>query len=113
MPLFIASIDHSHHLHEFVFHQAILFFILPVSIIALFTGYRSHQQIVPIIIASIGLFTLVFVALFAEHLIEKGIMPHEGETIFTVIGGILHAAGHVLNLMATRRSHNHELSEIN
>lgn len=105
MPLFIASIDHDHHLHDFVFHQAILLFILPVSIIALFTGYRSHRQVLPIVIASIGLLLLVTVALFAEKMIHDGIMHHDGETYLTVIGGVTHAIGHVLNVLATRKLH--------
>lgn len=113
MPLFMASIDHDHHLHDFVFHQAILLFILPVSIIALITGFRSHQQALPIIIASIGLTILVTVALFAEKMIDGGIMPHDGETILTVIGGITHAVGHILNVLATRKLHKHHLPEVN
>lgn len=111
MPLFVASIDHDHHLHDFVFHQAILLFILPVSIIALYTGFRSHQQIMPIAIASIGLLFLVSVALFAEKMIESGIMQHEGETILTVIGGVTHAVGHILNVLATRRLHKQQSPE--
>jgi hypothetical protein len=107
MPIFVASIDHDDHLHDFVFHQAILLFILPVSIIALYTGFRSHQQLTPIAIASIGLLFLVSVALFAERMIESGIMQHEGETILTVIGGVTHALGHILNVLATRRFHKH------
>lgn len=113
MPLFMASIDHGHHLHDFVFHQAILLFILPVSIIALYTGFRSHRQAPPIAIASIGLLLLVTVALFAEKMIARGIMQHEGETILTVIGGITHAVGHILNVLATRKLNKQHSAEIN
>lgn len=113
MPLFVASIDHDHHLHDFVFHQAILLFILPVSIIALYTGFRSHQQVLPIAIASIGLAFLVTVALFAEKMIESGVMQHEGETILTVFGGVTHAIGHILNVLATRKLNKQHSPEIN
>lgn len=112
MPLFVASIDHDHHLHDFVFHQAILLFILPVSIIALYTGFRTHQQVLPITIASIGLLFLVTVALFAEKMIESGMMQHEGETVLTVIGGATHAVGHILNVLATRKLHKQHSAEI-
>ena len=100
-----SHFEHGHEIHEFIFHQALILFILPVSIIALVGGFRSHRQLTPIITAGIGLVILSTVALFAEDLIHAGFMPHEGETILTVIGGIIHAIGHVMNLLATRKLH--------
>ena len=103
IPFLSVTIHHGHELHEFWFHQFILLFILPVSAIALAMGYRFHRQILPLIVAGVGLSILVGVAVFAEYLISHHVMPHSGETIVTVSGGIIHAVGHVLNVLATRK----------
>ncbi len=91
--------------HEFWFHQFILIFVIPVSIIALAIGYRCHKKHLPIILGGIGLIILIIVAVFAEQLISQQILSHSGETVLTVIGGIIHASGHITNVLATRASH--------
>lgn len=103
VPLFSAAVHHGEDVHHFWFHQAIILFILPVSLIALFAGYRSHKELVPIIIAGIGLSILTFTALFAEHLLHDNLIDHTGETLLTITGGIIHAVGHILNIIATRK----------
>jgi len=104
-PLLMATIDHGNTVHEFWFHQFILIFIIPVSIIALFTGFRCHRKSLPLLLGGIGLAILVSVALLAEQLISHQIISHTGETALTVIGGVIHAAGHVSNALATKASH--------
>ena len=69
IPLLTATVHHGNEVHEFWFHQFILLFILPVSLIALFTGFRSHGKLLPLVIAGIGLAILTFIALFAEQLL--------------------------------------------
>ena len=103
IPLFAVTIHHGHQLHEFWFHQFILFFILPVSIIALVMGFRIHRKITPMIVGLLGLAILTGTALFIEQLLYAHIIPHEGETVLTITGGIIHATGHILNLLATRK----------
>jgi hypothetical protein len=105
MPLLTATIHHGNEVHEFWFHQFILLFILPFSIIALATGFRSHRRVLPLVIASIGMAILAFIAIFAEQLLIDNVIPHEGETLLTITGGLIHAAGHILNLQATRKKH--------
>ena len=107
IPLLTATVHHGNEVHEFWFHQFILLFILPVSLIALFTGFRSHGKLLPLVIAGIGLAILTFIALFAEQLLIDNVIPHEGETLLTITGGLIHAAGHILNLHATRKKHTH------
>ena len=102
IPLLSATVVHGYALHEFWFHQFILLFILPISLVALMVGYRCHKQPIPIVVAIVGLLVLVLNALFAEVLISNQILPLSGETIITIIGGIIHATGHVLNVMATK-----------
>ena len=103
IPFLSITIHHGNELHEFWFHQFILFFILPVSIVALISGYRCHHQIAPVMVASVGLFILTGFALFAGYLISHHLIPHEAEMIVTVTGGIVHAFGHLLNVTATRK----------
>lgn len=102
IPLLAEAIHHGNYIHEFWFHQFILLFILPVSIFALFTGYRCHRQFTPILIGTIGLLILVSTAMLAETLISNNILPYRGETILTIVGGVIHAAGHIFNIMATK-----------
>ena len=104
-PLLMSTIDHGNDVHEFWFHQFILIFIIPVSIFAFIAGYRCHRKNLPILIGGLGLCILVTVALFAEPLINQNMLSHTGETVLTIIGGIIHAAGHISNVMATRSSH--------
>ena len=102
IPLLTTSIPHDNALHEFLFHQFILIFILPISIFALAAGYRCHKKITPIFIGTIGLIILSVVALFAENLISQQVISGSGETILTIFGGIIHAAGHISNVLATK-----------
>ena len=102
IPLLATSISHDNALHEFWFHQFILIFILPVSIFALTAGYRCHKKITPIFVGAIGLVILAVMALFAENLISQQIISGLGETILIIFGGIIHAAGHILNVLATK-----------
>ena len=106
----MTTVEHGHDSHEFWFHQFILFFIIPVSLIALVTGYRCHRKYLPIVIGGLGLCILVTVALFAEPLIHNHLLSHTGETVLTIIGGIIHAAGHISNVFATRASHHSRCS---
>jgi len=101
IPLFATTLHHGHSMHEFWFHHFILIFILPFSLFAMIVGYKRHKQLLPIVIASIGLTVLVLSALFAGALITNQIIPHDGETYLTVFGGIIHAVGHFMNLTAT------------
>ena len=101
IPLFAATLHHGYALHQFWFHYFILIFILPFSILAIILGYRRHRQILPAIIAAAGLSILVFTSIFAGTLISNHIIPYEGETWLTISGGIVHAIGHIMNLVAT------------
>lgn len=104
---FLTSIRHGHDIHQFWFHQFILFIILPVSIIALYSGFRTHRKWLPIVIAVIGLIILIMSAIFAGHMLSHHIIPHEAETTVTIVGGIFHAVGHVLNIIETHKLNNH------
>jgi len=111
-PLLITTVEHGHDSHEFWFHQFILYFIIPISLFALITGYRCHRKILPMLIGGLGLCILVIVALFAEPLIHYHLISHTEETVLTIIGGIIHATGHISNVLATRGSHHARCSTV-
>ena len=101
IPIFATTMHHGHAMHDFWFHQFILIFILPFSLLAIITGYKRHKQRMPIIVTSIGLAVLVLTTLFAGMLITNHIIPHQGEIYLTVTGGIIHAIGLFMNITAT------------
>lgn len=103
IPLISTTLRHGNTLHEFWFHQFILIFIFPVSILAVISGFRCHRNIMPTIISLLGLTILVFTAVCAETLISNHTIPHATEAWLTIIGGIIHATGHMFNLIATRK----------
>ena len=105
LPLFSTVVAHGHGAHEFWFHQFILFFILPISVIALWIGFRCHRKIYPVVISGIGLSILLFSAIYADVWIIRYALPRELEIIVTLVGGALHAVGHIMNLMASRGHH--------
>lgn len=110
IPFLAVTMQHGYQLHEFLFHQLILLFILPVSLIALATGYSRHRKWAPVAVAGLGLAILTLTALFIETLIHQHAVPHESEATLTMTGGIIHAIGHILNIQATRKSHHQCLS---
>ncbi len=102
IPLLSIAIQHGHSTHEFWFHQFILLFIVPISLIALIFGFRTHKSWTPVIVAGIGLTILTLTALFIEDFLTVYHLPDRVETLFTVTGGIIHATGHILNVIASR-----------
>ena len=58
-------------------------------------------------ISAIGLTVLTLSAVFAGHMLSVHIIPHEAETLVSIAGGILHAIGHVYNMLETQKLHNH------
>ncbi len=105
IPVLNMAVGHGNHVHDFWFHQFILLFIFPISVIALVTGFRCHRQFRPLVIASIGLMLLLAMALLAEPLMHNQIIKPSDETTITILGGIIHAVGHIANILATRKSH--------
>ena len=101
LPLFFGLGQHGHGVHDFLFHQVMLILILPISLPALWFGYRKHRRLLPILVSALGLLLLLIVSIFVDDLIHSGVLAVEYETSLTLAGGIIHAVGHWLNLNAT------------
>lgn len=76
-------------------HAVVLALAIPASAVALTFGFRAHHAGMPTAIALIGLALLCFGVFGAES--------ERAETIATVIGGLLLAFAHALNLRALPR----------
>lgn len=77
--------------HE-VFHQVLLFFVVPVGLIALSAGYRHHRNNATL---ACGLFGLILLTL-------AGTVAHDnageiGETILTIIASLFIVYAHIQN----------------
>ena len=77
--------------NEFI-HKFILFVAVPVSVYALYAGYKNHREISFIPIGAIGLISLILAVSLGEMLLGE-----IGEKSMTLIGSILVAYAHLKN----------------
>jgi hypothetical protein len=82
---------------ESLFHQGLLWFIVPVSVIALGIGCRQHKDRPTIMLGAAGLSILVFTAFLGHELF--GIT---GERVVTSLGGLVLASAHIRNYRICR-----------
>lgn len=80
------------------FHQLLLFAVLPISLFALWRGYRQHQQGMVLSVVLLGL-----VLLAASALLGHDMLGEWGEKLLTVMGAVTVALGHWWNYRV--RSH--------
>lgn len=80
-----------------LFHQSMLFFVVPVSSVALLIGCRIHRDLFTLLLGISGLVTL-FLAATALHAILGGL----GERILTVLGSLVLAVAHLRNFRLCR-----------
>lgn len=89
-----------------IFHQLLVFLVLPTSIIGLMLGCKRHKAWAVLAWGLCGVSVLAFAALFGHD-----VAGEIGEKIFTVLGSILVVVGHVLNFRLCRSVDcDHELS---
>ncbi len=82
-------------LEDVLFHKAILWLVLPTSVVALFIGCLKHRDILIISTGILGMLLLVIIAFFAHDLFS----PMQ-EKVATSIAGLILATSHVLNYRA-------------
>ena len=80
------------------FHRLLLFVIVPVSVVALAMGFRRHRDATVVVTGVAGILVLTVVAVAGHDLLGL-----TGERWATTGGGVLLAAGHLLNMARTRR----------
>ena len=85
------------------FHEWLLLAVLPISLVALSFGYRRHGDLNVLRLGGAGLALLAF-ATYGYRLIG---LSEDWERLISIVGGLIHAAGHVLNFRRTRALHDH------
>lgn len=78
-----------------IIHEVGLTFAMILGAVALGRGIREHGLILPSLVGAIGLAIMAFALTLREGAMEP---------VYTVIGVVILALGHRLNVMATRQS---------
>jgi len=80
---------------DLLFHQLMLWIVLPTSVAALFLGCRKHKKIAIAGTGIIGMAILILVAAYGHDVFGEA-----GEKVATSIGGLILALSHYLNYRA-------------
>lgn len=80
---------------DLIFHELMLWLVLPTSIIALILGCRKHRKISILLSGFVGLSILTLVAVWGHD-----VMTFNSEKIATSAAGLLLAFSHFLNYRA-------------
>ncbi|GAA4883152.1 MerC domain-containing protein [Ferrimonas pelagia] len=83
---------------EELFHEMMLFAVVPLSSVAFFLGCRKHRNLSVLAYGLSGLATLIFAALWMHDL-----GGHDAETAMTLVGTSLMVIAHLKNYRLCRR----------
>lgn len=83
---------------ENLVHRLLLLVIIPISLVAVITGYQQHGKRKALYFAIAGLLLLIFSAVIGHD------FGHLVEVSLTVIGSILLVIGHLKNAWDSRQS---------
>ena len=95
--LTIAPITQTGLLYEQTFHLVLLWFILPVSLIALGIGCRQHKDLLILLLGGTGLSLLLFAGL-----VGHSVLTPTAERGVTIVAGLILAAAHLRNFKICR-----------
>jgi hypothetical protein len=79
-------------LDDEMFHQWMLYAVLPISIAALMMGYLRHRSYKVFVVVSIGL-TLIILSTTLGH----DVLGETGEVVLSILGSMIIAFGHFRN----------------
>lgn len=79
---------------EEVFHELMLFLVIPASVVAIFLGCRRHKDFSVIMLGGVGLYFLLVGAFAATGY---------AESILTLIGACIMISGHLRNFRLCRK----------
>lgn len=80
---------------DLIFHQMMLWLVLPTSCIALFIGCRKHRNLPILLTGIVGMLMLVVIAFYGHDVFSGW-----GEKVATSIAGLVLACSHILNYRA-------------
>jgi len=87
-------------LDDEMFHQWMLYAVLPISIAALMMGYLHHRSYKIFLVGSIGL-TLIIISTTLGH----DLLGEAGEVVLSILGSMIIAYGHFRNYQLSRVKH--------
>jgi len=79
------------------FHQILLWFVLPVSLLALLLGYFRRRDRVAFLLGVVGLSQIVVAAILGN-----GFFSEFSDVIVTPLGSLILIAGHIRNYQLCR-----------
>ena len=88
-------------LDDELFHKTLLFFVVPISVIALMMGYLYHRNHTMLLVGGVGLSLLILAAVLGHD-----VLGEYGEVVLTVIGSSFIAFSHIRNLRLRRQTDN-------
>jgi len=80
---------------DIVFHQLMLWIVVPTSLVALFLGCKKHRRWPIALCGAVGIVTLFLVAFLGHDYLTIG-----AEKAMTTLGGLVLAFSHYLNYRA-------------
>ena len=95
----IPSIGGAFSIGHDTFHQIMLFFVIPVGVVALTMGYRRHRNLSVWMQGVGGLLILTFAALVGHDLLGEA-----GETLLTIAGSLFIVFAHLRNFQMHRQN---------
>ncbi|ROS02074.1 MerC mercury resistance protein [Sinobacterium caligoides] len=84
-------------LQDELFHKLLVLAVLPISVIGLTLGCKKHKRWQVLAWGATGLTIIMLTALFGHDLVGE-----LGEKVFTLIGSLVIAWGHVQNFRSCR-----------
>ena len=80
---------------DLLFHQMMLWLVLPTSCVALFIGCRKHRNLPILVTGIVGMLMLVVIAFYGHDVFNNW-----GEKVATSVAGLVLAFSHILNYRA-------------
>ncbi|MDZ8238300.1 MAG: MerC domain-containing protein [Nostoc sp. ChiQUE01a] len=81
------------------FHRLLLWFVFPISVLALIQGCRRHQDKIVLIFSIFGLVLMIATVIFGHDILSE-----DGERLATVLGATSLAFGHFRNYRLCRKN---------
>ncbi len=84
------------------FHAAMLWLVVPVSVVGLIMGLREHHRAKIAVAGMLGLAVIAYASIYGH-----GQWPFSTEIIVSVLGSVLLAGAHWANFVVVRKVHVH------
>ena len=84
------------------FHAAMLWLVVPVSVVGLIMGFREHHRAQIVVAGALGMAVIAYASIYGH-----GQWPFSIEMIVSVVGSLLLAGAHWANFVVVRKVHVH------